>query len=42
MLCHDSVRVDPDVKPGPAIIRVEFPANSKFRSFPTDLCVEIK
>lgn len=42
MLCHGSVRVAANAKKGPAVMRVEFPASSKFRSFPTDIPVEIR
>lgn len=42
MLCHGSVRVDATCKPGPAVVRVEFPPTSKFRSFPTDIPVVIR
>ena len=42
MLCHGSVRVEQDAKVGPAVLRVEFPPSSKFRSFATDIPVEIR
>ena len=42
MLCHGSVRVEKGSKTGPAIVRVEFPAESAFASFATDIQVEIK
>ncbi len=42
MLCHGSVRVDAEAKPGPAKVRVAFPPTSKLRSFPTEIPVEIR
>jgi hypothetical protein len=36
------VRVDPNAKPGPAVVRVEFPKGAPFRSFPTDIPVRIE
>jgi len=42
MLCHGSVRVDQGAKTGPAIVRVEFPPESAFASFATDLPIEIR
>jgi hypothetical protein len=42
MLCHGSVRVDADAKPGAAAVRVELPATSRFRSFPTEIPVVIR
>jgi hypothetical protein len=42
MLCHGSVRVDAAAKPGPATVRVELPATSRFRSFPTEIPVVIR
>ena len=42
MLSHGPVRVPADAKPGPAIVRVEMPATSRFKSFPTDLPVVIR
>jgi hypothetical protein len=42
MLSHGPVRVPDDALPGKATVRVEMPASSKFRSFPTDLEVVIE
>jgi len=42
MLCHGPVRVPSDAKPGKAIMRIELPATSRYKSFPTDLEVIIK
>jgi len=42
MLCHGPVRVPQEAAPGPAILRVEFPPESKFASFPTDVPVVLK
>ena len=39
---HGPVRVPEDAKPGEAIMRVELPESSKFKSFATDLVVELK
>ena len=39
---HGPVRVPEDAKPGEAIMRVELPETSKFKSFATDLVVELK
>ena len=41
MLCHGSVRVPSDARPGPAIIRVEMPHDSTYKSFATDIPVKI-
>jgi hypothetical protein len=42
MLAHGPVRVPADAKKGPAIMRVELPETSTFRSFPTDIPVVIR
>ncbi len=42
MLSLGPVRVPKDARPGKAIMRVEMPPTSRFKSFPTDLEVEIK
>lgn len=42
MLYHGPVRVPEDAQLGKAIIRVEMPEGSKYRSIPTDLEVEIR
>ncbi len=42
MLCHGPVRVPEDASKGKAIIRVEMPPKSAFRSFPTDIPVTIR
>jgi hypothetical protein len=42
MLIHGPVRVPADAKPGTAIVRVELPPSSRFRSFATDLEVTIR
>ena len=39
---HGSVRVPLDAEPGKAIMRVELPDTSKYKSFPTDLEVTIE
>lgn len=39
---HGPVRVPADAKSGTAIIRVELPASSKYKSRATDLEVELK
>jgi hypothetical protein len=41
MLYHGPVRVPADARPGKAIVRVEFPKDSKYRSLPTDIAVEL-
>ena len=42
MLAHGPVRVPADAKPGKAVMRLEMPATSKFKSDPTELPVEIR
>lgn len=42
MLCHGSVRVPKDARPGSAIVRVRMPENAAYRSFPTDIPVTIQ
>ncbi len=42
MLCHGPVRVPEDAAKGKAIMRVAMPATSAYRSFPTDIPVEIQ
>ena len=42
MLMHGPVRVPADAMPGKAIVRVELPMSSTFKSRPTDLEVELK
>ena len=42
MLSHGPVRVPKDARPGKAIMRVEMPPTSRFKSFPTDLEVVIR
>ncbi len=42
MLCHGSVRVEQGAKQGPAIMRVEFPSDATWKSFVTDIPVEIR
>jgi hypothetical protein len=42
MLSHGPVLVPSDAKLGKAIMRVELPKTSKYRSFPTDIPVEIR
>ncbi len=39
---HGPVRVPEDALPGPAIVRVELPSSSKFKSRATDIDVELK
>lgn len=39
---HGPVRVPDDAQPGPAIIRVELPKTSSFKSLPTDLEITLK
>ena len=41
MLCHGSVRVAKSARTGKAVVRVEMPASSDYRSFATDIPVEI-
>jgi hypothetical protein len=41
MLHHGPVRVPDDAQPGKAVIRVELPEGSKYRSEPTDIPVEL-
>jgi hypothetical protein len=41
MLYHGPVRVPAEARPGKAIVRVEFPAGSSYRSIPTDIDVEL-
>jgi hypothetical protein len=41
MLHHGPVRVPGDAKPGKAILRVELPESSKYKSVPTDIEVEL-
>ena len=41
MLYHGPVRVPADAKPGKASIIVEFPKNSRFKSFATPIAVNI-
>jgi hypothetical protein len=41
MLYHGPVRVPADARPGKALVRVEFPAGSSYRSLPTDIEVEL-
>lgn len=41
MLYHGPVRVPSDAPAGKAIVRVEFPSGSTFRSIPTDIQVEL-
>ncbi len=42
MLSHGPVRVPANALPGKAIVRLELPPTSKFRSFATDLEVVIE
>lgn len=42
MLVHGPVRVPSNAASGPAIIRVELPESSKFKSRPTDIPVTIE
>ncbi|MEM6572342.1 MAG: hypothetical protein AAF957_28260 [Planctomycetota bacterium] len=42
MLMHGPVGVPKDAKPGDAIMRVELPESSKYRSFATDLKVTLE
>jgi hypothetical protein len=41
MLYHGPVRVPGDARSGKAIVRVEFPEGSSFRSVATDIEVEL-
>jgi hypothetical protein len=41
MLHHGPVRVPDDAQPGKAIVRVELPAGSKYKSAATDIAVEL-
>ena len=41
MLYHGPVRVPAEARPGKAIVRVELPERSKFRSLATDIEVEL-
>ena len=41
MLHHGPVRVPSDAQPGKAVVRVELPEGSKFRSVPTAIPVEL-
>lgn len=41
MLHHGPVRVPSDAQAGKAIIRVELPETSRFKSMPTDIAVEL-
>lgn len=41
MLYHGPVRVPADARPGKAIVRVEFPKDSKYQSLATDIAVEL-
>ncbi len=42
MLYHGPVRAPEDAAKGKAIVRVEMPKSSAFRSFPTDIPVMIQ
>lgn len=42
MLCHGSVRVPKNAKPGAAVVRVVMPESSSYGSFATDIPVTIK
>ncbi len=42
MLYYGPVRVPSDAPKGKAIVRVEMPKTSKFKSFPTDIPVVIQ
>ena len=42
MLCYGPVRVPEDASRGKAIMRVEMPPESAFRSFATDIPVTIE
>ena len=41
MLYHGPVRVPEDARPGKAIVRVELPQESKYKSIPTDIEIEL-
>jgi len=41
MLYHGPVRVPAEARPGKAIVRVEFPEGSSYRSIATDIEVEL-
>jgi len=41
MLYHGPVRVPAEARPGKAIVRVEFPEWSSYRSVATDIVVEL-
>jgi hypothetical protein len=41
MLYHGPVRVPAEAHPGKAIVRVEFPEGSTYKSTPTDIVVEL-
>lgn len=41
MLSHGPVRVPADATPGPAKMIVELPSTSKYRSFPTEIPVNL-
>jgi hypothetical protein len=41
MLYYGPVRVPADARPGKAIVRVEFPKGSSYRSIATDIAVEL-
>ena len=41
MLCHGPVRVPGDAAPGKAVLRFELPRESRYKSVPTDLTVEL-
>ncbi len=41
MLYHGPVRVPAEARPGKAIVRVELPKESKYRSLATDISVEL-
>ena len=41
MLYHGPVRVPSDAVPGKAIVRVQLQSNSKFKSIPTDIEVDL-
>jgi hypothetical protein len=41
MLYHGPVRVPADARPGKAIVRVDLPEGSRYRSLATDIEVEL-
>ena len=41
MLYHGPVRVPAEARPGKAVVRVEFPEGSTFRSVATDIEVDL-